>query len=81
MVLAGTTPSIGNRNIGIRAVTGIGRASVSHSIAMTTTAYAHLDSYKHSVKSLDIVSVSILVCQKIPCRKHPYATCLTNRSK
>jgi hypothetical protein len=36
MSLAFATPSNGNRKIGIKDVTGIGIASVSHSIAMTT---------------------------------------------
>jgi len=40
------TPSNGKTTAGKSAVTGIGRASVSHNIAMTSRPYAHFDSYK-----------------------------------
>lgn len=41
--VAFATPSNGKRKMGMRAVTGIGMASVSQSNAMTTMTYAHLD--------------------------------------
>ena len=46
IVFPDDTPSNGKATTGKSAVTGIGRASVSHNIAMTSRPYAHFDSYK-----------------------------------
>ena len=46
IVFPDDTPSNGKTTTGKSAVTGIGRASVNHNIAMTSRPYEHFDSYK-----------------------------------